>query len=227
MLVLFDIDDTLLDHGVSEHSATTLLHQQIGAAAPFDEFFAKWTAASERHFARYLAGEVSMDAQRRDRMREMVDAELSDETADRLFAGYLETYEAGWSLYPDVLPCLDSLAQHRLGVISNGQGALQRRKLTQTGIADRFGCVVISADFGRAKPDPAIFLRACAELGESPANSVYVGDRYDLDAQGARAAGLQGVWLDRKRGATAEHLPPIIASLESLTSFLEAQTRHA
>jgi putative hydrolase of the HAD superfamily len=221
MLILFDIDDTLLDHRVSEHSAATLLHQRIGASISFEEFLAKWSAATERHFSRYLAGEVSFDGQRRDRIREMVDSELSEETADQLLAGYRETYEASWSLYPDVLPCLDGLAQHRLGVISNGQGDQQRRKLARMGIADRFECAVISEDVGRAKPDVAIFLRACALLGESPANSVYVGDRYDLDAQGARAAGMQGIWLDRKKGATVEHLPPIIESLDRLVMFLK------
>jgi putative hydrolase of the HAD superfamily len=220
MLVLFDIDDTLLDHGAAERSAATFLYKSVGASVPLEEFLVKWAAALERHFARYLTGEVSYQGQRRDRVREMVDRSLSDETADRIFAGYLASYEAGWSLFSDVLPCLDSLAQHRLGVISNGQGVQQRRKLAQTGIVDRFECVVISEECGCAKPDPTIFLRACAEAGESPANSVYVGDRYDLDAQAARTAGLRGIWLDRKEGATAEHVSPIIRSLDRLGALL-------
>jgi putative hydrolase of the HAD superfamily len=220
MLVLFDIDDTLLDHRAAERSAATLLHKNIGASVSLEEFLAKWATSLERHFARYLAGGVSYQGQRRDRVREMVDSSLSDETADRIFAGYLANYEASWSLFADVLPCLDSLAQHRLGVISNGQGVQQRRKLAQTRIVDRFECVVISEECGCAKPDATIFLRACAEVGESPANSVYVGDRYDMDAQAARTAGLQGIWLDRKEGATAEHLPPIIESLDRLGALL-------
>jgi putative hydrolase of the HAD superfamily len=223
MLVLFDIDDTLLDHGTAERSAATFLYKSVGASVPLEEFLVKWTAALERHFARYLMGEVSYQGQRRDRVREMVDPSLSDETADRIFAGYLASYETSWSLFSDVLPCLDSLAQHRLGVISNGQGVQQRRKLAQTGIVDRFECVVISEECGCAKPDPTIFLRACAEAGELPANSVYVGDRYDLDAQAARTAGLRGIWLDRKEGATAEHGSPIIRSLDRLGALLSPE----
>lgn len=224
MLVLFDIDDTLLDHRAAGQSAAAHLHENIGASVSLEEFLAKWHATMELHFARYLAGEISYQRQGRDRVKEMVDSTLSDETADHVFAGYVASYEASWSLYSDVLPCLDSLAQHRLGVISNGQGVQQRRKLAQTGIADRFECVVISGECGCAKPDAAIFLRACAEVGESPGNSVYVGDRYDLDAQAARTAGLQGIWLDRKAGATAEHLPPIIESLNGLGRLLNGST---
>jgi putative hydrolase of the HAD superfamily len=220
MLVLFDIDDTLLDHGAAERSAATLLHKLVSAPVPLEDFLVRWATALERHFARYLAEEVSYQGQRRDRVREVVDSSLSDEAADRLFADYLANYEASWSLFSDVLPCLNSLSQHRLGVISNGQGHQQRRKLAQTGILDRFECLVISEECGCAKPDATIFLRACAQVGESPANSVYVGDRYDVDAQAARTAGLQGIWLDRNERATAEHAPPIIGSLDRLRALL-------
>jgi putative hydrolase of the HAD superfamily len=94
MLILFDIDDTLLDHGSAERSAATLLHRNISAAVSPEEFLVRWASALERHFARYLAGEASYQAQRRDRVREVVDSSLSDEAADRVFAGYLANYEA-------------------------------------------------------------------------------------------------------------------------------------
>lgn len=220
MLVLFDLDDTLLDHAAALRSAATLLHGTVGSSMSLEEFLARWDEALERHFARYLAGEVSYQGQRRDRVRELIDASLSDEAADRLLTSYLAEYAASWSLYPDALPCLDALAEHRLGVITNGQGDQQRSKLTKTGIMDRFECVLISEECGFAKPDSMIFLRACSLLGERPENTVYVGDRYDLDAQAARMAGLRGVWLDRKGNATAEHEPPIIVTLDRLRMVL-------
>jgi putative hydrolase of the HAD superfamily len=52
---------------------------------------------------------------------------------------------------------------------------------------------MISEECGFAKPSREIFLRACELAGESPTNAVYVGDHYDLDAQGSRAPGLAGV----------------------------------
>jgi putative hydrolase of the HAD superfamily len=220
MLVLFDIDDTLLNHGMAERSAAAQLRMSIGTSVSIDEFLVRWAAALERHFARYLAGEVSFQGQRRDRLREVVNSSLSDEAADRIFNDYLASYETSWSLFSDVLPCLSSISQHRLGVLSNGQGIQQRRKLAQTGIVDRFECIVISEECGCAKPDAKIFLHACASAGESPANSVYVGDRYDLDAQAARTAGLQGIWLDRNGRATEEHAPPVIGSLDQLRPLL-------
>jgi len=214
MLFLFDIDDTLLDDRTSVRLAATALHGSVGSAMSSDDFCSAWTDALERHYARYLRGEVPFEVQRRDRVREVIDPALTDAAADRIINQYVAAYEASWCLFSDVLPCLDKLSGCRLGIVSNGKGEWQRRKLDATGIAKRFEHVVISADIGFAKPDPVIFHRACTLFGEDPSEVVYIGDRYDVDAQGARAAGLRGVWLDRRREATAEHHPPLINSLD-------------
>ncbi len=60
--------------------------------------------------------------------------------------------------------------------------------------------------FGVGKPDRRVFTEACRLLGTAPARTVYVGDELEVDALGARSAGLRGVWLDRpgaRRGGPA------------------------
>ena len=128
MVVLFDIDDTLFDHGTAARAGAVALHLSAGAQAPVEPFVSAWSAALDRHFPRYLAGELSFQGQRRERVREVVDASLTDEAADTVFAGYQAAYEAAWSLFPDVLACLDRLSHRRLGIISNGQVEQQRQK---------------------------------------------------------------------------------------------------
>jgi putative hydrolase of the HAD superfamily len=128
------------------------------------------------------------------------------------------------SAFPDARPCLDRLARagHRLGVISNGQGVMQRHKLGLAGLVDCFDCIVISEESGCAKPAAEIFLHACRNANEPVTNALYVGDRYDLDAEGARLAGLRGVWLDRAGRATDQHVPPIVRSLDELAVLVLA-----
>jgi putative hydrolase of the HAD superfamily len=220
MLILFDLDGTLMDDGAAEQSAATYLYKSIVTPLSLEQFLSQWSVALKRHFNRYLTGEVSFQGQRRDRVREVIDSSLSDAAADRMFADYHANYEAAWTLFPDVMPCLNSLSEFRVGLITNGQADQQRRKLAQTCILDRFECVLISEECGCAKPDPAIFIRACESLGERPESSVYIGDRYDIDAQAARRAGLHGIWLDRKQTANASHVPPIIGSLDDLLTTL-------
>ena len=221
--ILFDIDDTLIDHSAAFQAATRALHGAAGSTVPFDAFFAAWATAHRRHFDRYLVGELSYEQQALARIRETLGVGLSDESAADLWSVYYMSYEIAWTLFPDVIPCLDRLVGYRLGISSNGQGAQQRKKLDQTGIADRFHVTVISGDHGCPKPHRDAFLRACSALDTPPENAVYVGDHYDLDAEGARRAGLVGIWLDRAGVRSAAHHPPMIGSLFDLPEVLQGQ----
>jgi putative hydrolase of the HAD superfamily len=223
--ILFDIDETLMDHSTAFRVGTAALHRAGGADGDEAEFLARWSAAHERNFDRFLAGELTHEEQRRRRVRETFGEDLADTEAERLFEIYITAYEAAWSLHDDALRCLDALAAHPLGVVSNGQSEQQRAKLTRLGIADRFRHVTISQDCGVAKPDARIFLNACAACGVDPGEAVYVGDRYDVDAEGARRAGLTGIWVDRGRTVSLRHAGPVIRSLAELPALIQKLSR--
>ncbi len=223
--ILFDIDDTLIDHSSAFLAASHALYDTARPRVEFEAFLAVWSTAHRRHFDRYLAGDLTYEQQALARVRDTLGEHLSDESAADLWSVYYTSYEVAWTLFPDVVPCLDALAGYRLGVLSNGQGAQQRRKLTRTGIADRFHVTVMSGDHGCPKPLVDAFLRACAALGTSPAETVYVGDHYQLDAEGARQAGLVGIWLDRARAQSDAHSPPMIRSLLDLPKILAGGAR--
>ncbi|WP_332876618.1 HAD family hydrolase [Massilia sp. S19_KUP03_FR1] len=96
-------------------------------------------------------------------------------------------------LYEDVLPALQEIgALAVVGSISNGNADLQT-----IGLAQHFSFSLSAGAHGSAKPDPGIFLAACAAMGVAPQDAVYVGDDILLDVQGAQRAGLRAVWLNR------------------------------
>ena len=82
----------------------------------------------------------------------------------------------------------------RLGVVSNSDGRVEEA-LVAAGLRDRFDVVLDSALVGVEKPDPAIFRAALGALGVAPGEALYVGDLYDVDVVGARAAGMEAVLL--------------------------------
>src|SRR5579863_889711 len=53
---------------------------------------------------------------------------------------------------------------YRLGVVSDAQSAYGLPELRAAGLADYFGSIIISGDYGFRKPDPRLFRRALIEL---------------------------------------------------------------
>lgn len=92
---------------------------------------------------------------------------------------------------------LDELAARDLsvGIISNSDGRLESR-LDAMGLLDRFDFVIDSAIVGISKPDRRIFEDALERSSLSPEEAVYVGDYYEVDVRGARAAGMLPVLFD-------------------------------
>lgn len=222
--VLFDLDGTLMDHDAAREAAIAALLDEDPALA------AEWRRLEAVHYDEYASGRISFVEQRRRRVRGIHAAmrreQPVDDACDAWFATYLRRYRAGWTAFDDVLPALAALAaalpDARLGIVTNGEGEPQRAKLGAIGLAERFPLVVCSAEVGRAKPDPAIFLLACERLGVEPSATAHVGDRLDLDAHGAAGAGLRGVWLDRAGAGGAVDGVVRIGGLRELPAALAA-----
>jgi putative hydrolase of the HAD superfamily len=224
-VVLFDVDETLLDHVNAERKAALDFHARFSAELnlPAEEFAAQWHALAEKWFELYGKGKTTFEGQRRERLRAIFGALMSDSDADARFGTYIQIYERHWSLFPDVLPCLEALKGRRLGIITNGVTDQQNGKLRKLGIQACFSEVLCSADVGVAKPDPAIFLLAAKRFQVQPGDCVYVGDRLETDALAAAKAGMCGVWLNRANDQNGEGIVTI-RSLNALPGFLAGRT---
>ena len=124
---------------------------------------------------------------------------------------------AVWEVFPDVVPALAALRALGcpLGVVSNFDGRVFRI-LDGLGLAPWFTSVTLSSRAGVTKPDPAIFAQALACHGAEPAQALHVGDSPVEDCEGARAAGLRAVLIDR----TGRHADrPGVARVDSLAAL--------
>jgi putative hydrolase of the HAD superfamily len=102
----------------------------------------------------------------------------------------------------------------RLAVVSNWDVSLHD-VLERTRLRPLLDAVVISAELGAAKPDPAIFRAALERVGATAGSALHVGDSLEADVEGARAAGVEAVLVARD-GATAAEGVRVIASLDEL-----------
>lgn len=229
--VLFDLDATLLDDASAVAEGWTAFR----AACEADGFGGDWDRLRKGHegcaWREWSLGERD---DRHDPAVEMLtrawEATLAEEPrpqfpAPRALAErFLACMEAAWRLYDDVPGALDALkGRARLGIVTNGGTAFQRRKYGRLGLDRWFDSFTTSESAASSKPDRGIFLTACRSLGVEPKDAVMVGDRLDRDVVGALGAGLGAVWLDRS--GTEAVMPPGAVRIRSLSELGEALAR--
>ncbi|MEU5596160.1 HAD family hydrolase [Streptomyces sp. NPDC020298] len=230
--VVWDVDDTLFDYTTADRvgmRAHLTAEGLLDGYESVEEAIARWRRITDRQWARFSAGELTFEGQRRDRVRVFLGEELTDAEADAWFERYIGHYETAWALFPDVLPVLDALAaSHRHAVLSNSSIHVQERKLRTLGVRDRFEAVLCAAELGVSKPEARAFLAACEALGLPAHEVAYVGDHPEIDGRGAAEAGLRSVWIDRA-GAWAGGDDPAgrhrIESLAELPALLAPDSR--
>jgi len=223
--VLFDLDDTLIESTRAIRIAARVATEAIGdlAGDELDDACATWWVDPGGFFAAYGRGELSFDQQREARLVRVCADHGLPELDSTGRATWLDRYTRALvdnaRSYQDVVPCLAALSGRPLGIVTNVATDGQRAKLRSAGLEMWFDVVLGPDLFGARKPDPAGFLAGCAALGVDVAAAVYVGDNLDLDARGAAAAGLRGIWLDRRRRAPVEDVERI-ESLAELPGLL-------
>lgn len=124
--------------------------------------------------------------------RQDVDRTNLERVAEEL-SFYIETHFYSRAMRPEIPAVLEAIRKMglKIGLISNVNSRQQvPANLNEYGICHYFDPIVLSSEYGRRKPDPAIFHYA-ARLAHVPTSAcAYIGDRIARDIEGARRAGF-------------------------------------
>jgi FMN phosphatase YigB (HAD superfamily) len=227
--VIFDLDDTLCDYAAAREArlrqAFTL--SQDGGTQSRDGV----------ELDRMIAESIRMHPHGADHFTELfVRFGITDARQARAAADwYRKNRFHGLRLFPDVeavfsmvrdgVSTEDPRAVRPVGIVTNGPTEVQRAKLELLEVDRLVDFVLVSEEFGVAKPDPEIFREALRLAGVKPEEAIFVGDSVEFDMAGARAAGIPTVWVNRDERPWTEHgLPPTrqIRSLAELPQLLGA-----
>ncbi len=216
--LVFDLDDTLYlesDFVASGYRAVARHVARKYACRYVDVFYAMMTtfAGVGRNLVfpmvieRFLNPSVSLS--------ELVDVYRRHRPKIGLFPGYSEL--------------LANLGRkYRLGVITDGLPAVQRRKVRALGVDEIVDDVIYTWEYGpeREKPHPFSFSLMMDKLCVSPSHAVFVGDNPFKDWAGAHGAGMKFAYVRPAGGdyqRHQQHREPefLIDSLHQLPSILQ------
>lgn len=155
--------------------------------------------------------------------------QLPDEVIRKALDTLFGVTQTNWVLEEDAIPTLRKLEQngYRMGIISNaGDDNDVQQLISRFEIASYFDFILTSASCSYRKPHPRIFEMAVANWYFLPSETVMVGDNLDADIRGAKGAGLYGIWISRRAGASTDDQPRIqpdatISTLEELPALLD------
>ncbi|MDX9979322.1 MAG: HAD family hydrolase [Lentisphaeria bacterium] len=193
----FDLDNTLYDHAQFVRGAHADVAAVAAEAAGLDpeRFLARIHGDWRRLTSR--ANTIFADA-----LRDF--GAFSPELEARLVAAY-RAHQPRLEPFPGVAAALERAraAGLRLGLLTDGQVAVQNRKIEALGLVGRFDALVVTGELGPgfAKPHPAGFELLARRLGTFPACMVYIGDNPLVDFAPARRLGMRTL-----RVRTAEYL---------------------
>ncbi|PYM93981.1 MAG: phosphoglycolate phosphatase [Candidatus Rokuibacteriota bacterium] len=231
-VVLFDLDDTLLDY--SGDAARCWSEACATVAAPAGVDADALRAAIRDVGTLFWSDPERHRLERTDMMgawRKIVEGALDrcgglrDGLAARVAADFADRRRATWSLFPDALPALERLRARgiALGLVTNGDAGMQREKIVRWDLARFFDVVVIEGEFGCGKPDARVYRHALETLGAHPRDAWMVGDHLVWDVLGAKQVGVSAAWLDRSRQGLPADAPVvpdrIFGSLADLTTL--------
>jgi putative hydrolase of the HAD superfamily len=187
--VLFDWDDTLCGAEPHRFVYAQQVAARFGVELTLPEVYQAFVRAGDSNAA---------TSWQTDHWRLPDALGLDPRDHDAFTAGFRERDTIKrFALFDDVLAMIEAMGERdlRVGVFSNNDEVAER--IEELDVHNRFEVVVSPLTFGVGKPSPEIFLRTMELLGIPPERAIYVGDSYDNDVIGARAAGLTPVLVDR------------------------------
>lgn len=213
--VLFDLDDTLCRYRRGADEVLELAFERAGVGPVFEPatYYDRYREYLERtddfaDFHERCFGDLAVEAGYDRAAGIAVAREFREERDQR-------NVEA----LPGATATLDALAEeYALGLVTNGLSAVQRQKLEATGLERVFETTVYAGEHTAPKPDPEPFSVALEDLGSTPERAVYVGNSLSSDVTGARAAGLDSVWIPDEGDRTDPDPQPSYV-LESLADL--------
>lgn len=200
LILLFDVDDTLLDFAKSERRAITRTLSAFGII-PTEELIGAYSEINLTCWK--LIEDNKITRKQLDRMRfDILNERFAIEGRDSAAMGACYRKELSEASYV-IRGCRAMLTElsrtDRLFIVTNGAEPTQLKRLKKAGIDALFEDIFYSESIGFSKPYREFFDYVAAHIaGWDSTRAVLIGDSQTSDIAGANNAGITSVWFNRR-----------------------------
>ena len=216
--VLFDLDDTLVDHQHASRAAVVGVRDVFAAlqARTIEAMVAENERLVEALHGDVGLGRRTADDARIERYRQLF--AFAGATAVHASAAaelHRRVYMSSRRAVPGAAALLAALhGRVTIAIVTNNTVAEQTEKLAAFNLARYVDALVTSEEVGIAKPGPAIFAHALMRCACPAEAAVMVGDSWRNDVEGAQGAGIRAVWFNRRGTSAPDPAVPSVTSFE-------------
>ncbi|BCP62300.1 HAD family hydrolase [Streptococcus parasuis] len=201
--LIFDLDDTLYDQ-IQPFQRALERHLSVPADR-LDQLYLDFRKRADEVFEATATGKMSLQDSHIYRMKQALadnGYQVSDALALTIQIDY-DYFQGQLELSP-IFPEIFSWCKEHgiaIGMITNGPHRHQLRKIRTMGLFDWFEPenILISGQIGITKPNPAIFHLMEERLGMSGEDVYYLGDSFENDVVGAKAANWKAIWFNHRK----------------------------
>lgn len=224
-ILLFDLDNTLLDFDANESDSLDKLFRLHGLVLT-DEARAAYQSVNKRLWNAYEIGKIPLAEVLGTRFAETMLALGQTVDGDEWENAYRELLGNGSQLMHGAPALCQSLSKtHRLFIITNGVTETQHKRLREAGLSDFFEGIFTSQEIGAQKPSSAFFDYIATHIRDfEKKDALIIGDSLNTDIKGGLLAGIDTCWFNRKEQAPSAEIPSTytITALDALTDVLRA-----
>ena len=225
--IFLDWDDTIGDWTTAEHKALQDIYVHYSLDRLYDTFEDYLNAYKPYNlelWGMYGRGEVTKEKLQFERFYRPIEGlpatgDALRNLANEIGAEFLRLTNKYFCLMPDAEKIVRYLAsKYPLTIISNGFKEVQYYKFEYSGLAPYLTHTLISEEIGINKPQPEIFRIALKRNGITADEAVMIGDSYSSDIAGAKAAGIDQIWIHE--GETEETATYTVSKLIEVMNII-------
>ena len=198
--VIFDADDTILNHKECEKQALQYLFDKIGEkyVDKYQDIFRPldWNLWNDVENKNNIIPVERIPEYRFENFFKKVSIEYHDyKKANELFKeGFAKTCVLTENAYETIKYLYDK--GYKIYVITNGIVELQKPRIMNSVISPYISDIIVSEEVGASKPNARIFNALLEREKLTSNNVIMIGDSLEKDIKGAHNANIKAIWYN-------------------------------